>query len=162
MACHLTGNKPLLESMIPMKLGFWPGGWFNIKMPSYQYRKSHCGDKTILWLTVLSPQWNFLYWQDNIFILNQGPVFYHQSQTHLDAFPQHAHLWCVELTFLLHFPILVTGISDIGKSFTNINKSSHFLLMIAQVSVQLETNILLSVCQRQTICLWPCYLINLR
>ena len=24
------------------------GGWFNIKMPSYEYRKSHCGDKTIL------------------------------------------------------------------------------------------------------------------
>ena len=23
-------------------------GWINIKMPSYQYRKSHCGDKTIL------------------------------------------------------------------------------------------------------------------
>ena len=25
-----------------------PGGWINIKMPSYQYMKSHCGDKTIL------------------------------------------------------------------------------------------------------------------
>ena len=25
-----------------------PGGWFNKKMPSYQCRKSHCGDKTIL------------------------------------------------------------------------------------------------------------------
>ena len=25
-----------------------PGPWFNIKMSSYQYRKSHCGDKTIL------------------------------------------------------------------------------------------------------------------
>ena len=25
----------------------WPGPWFNIKMTSYQYRKSHCGDKTI-------------------------------------------------------------------------------------------------------------------
>ena len=25
----------------------WPRGWFNIKM-LYQYRKSHCGDKTIL------------------------------------------------------------------------------------------------------------------
>ena len=25
-----------------------PGPRFNIKMPSYQYRKSHCGDKTIL------------------------------------------------------------------------------------------------------------------
>ena len=25
-----------------------PGGWINIKMPSYQYRKSHCGDKTVV------------------------------------------------------------------------------------------------------------------
>ena len=27
------------------------GGWFNIKMSSYQYRKSHCGDKAILRLS---------------------------------------------------------------------------------------------------------------
>ena len=26
----------------------WPGPWFRIKMPSYQYIRSHCGDKTIL------------------------------------------------------------------------------------------------------------------
>ena len=26
----------------------YPGSWFNIKVSSYQYRKSHCGDKTIL------------------------------------------------------------------------------------------------------------------
>ena len=25
-----------------------PGPWFNIKMPSFQYRKSHCGDKTVV------------------------------------------------------------------------------------------------------------------
>ena len=25
-----------------------PGPWFNIKMTSYQYRKSHCGDKTVI------------------------------------------------------------------------------------------------------------------
>ena len=25
-----------------------PGPWFNIKMSSYQYRKSHCGDKTVI------------------------------------------------------------------------------------------------------------------
>ena len=24
------------------------GAWFNIKMSSYQFSKSHCGDKTIL------------------------------------------------------------------------------------------------------------------
>ena len=28
--------------------GRWPGPWFNIKMPSYQYRKSHCGDKSVV------------------------------------------------------------------------------------------------------------------
>ena len=27
--------------------GGHPGGWFNIKMSSYQYRKSHCGDKMV-------------------------------------------------------------------------------------------------------------------
>ena len=26
---------------------FSTGGWFNKKMSSYQYRKSHCGDKTV-------------------------------------------------------------------------------------------------------------------
>ena len=25
----------------------WTGPWFNIKMSSHQYRKSHCGDKTV-------------------------------------------------------------------------------------------------------------------
>ena len=25
-----------------------PGPWFNIKLQSYQYRKSHCGDKTVI------------------------------------------------------------------------------------------------------------------
>ena len=30
-----------------------PGDWFNKKMPFYQYRKSHCGDKTILQLSYL-------------------------------------------------------------------------------------------------------------
>ena len=25
-----------------------PGPWYNIKMPSYQYRKSHWGDKTVI------------------------------------------------------------------------------------------------------------------
>ena len=34
-----------------------PGGWFNIKMPSYQYRKSHCGDKTIVNIKMPSYQY---------------------------------------------------------------------------------------------------------
>ena len=31
-----------------MSVSWCSGAWFNIKM-SFQYRKSHCGDKTILW-----------------------------------------------------------------------------------------------------------------
>ena len=30
------------------ELGSDPGPRFNIKMPSYRYRKSHCGDKTVV------------------------------------------------------------------------------------------------------------------
>ena len=51
------------------KLSIWqPGQWFNIKMLSYQYRKSHCGDKTILWPSYLHNEISFtgkmasLYW----------------------------------------------------------------------------------------------------
>ena len=29
-------------------VGIYSGPWFNIKVPSYQYRKSHCGDKTVV------------------------------------------------------------------------------------------------------------------
>ena len=36
---------------IPHLFEFNSGPWFNIKMSSYQYRKSHCGDKTVVnWL----------------------------------------------------------------------------------------------------------------
>ena len=31
-----------------MKLIWKSGPWFNIEMLSYQYRKSHCGDKTVI------------------------------------------------------------------------------------------------------------------
>ena len=48
--------------------------WFNIMIPTYQYSKSHCGDKmSDDLMTIRYPQWDFLYWQDDIFILNQGP-----------------------------------------------------------------------------------------
>ena len=31
----------------------YSGPWFNIKMPSYQYKKSHYGDKTVVRLSYL-------------------------------------------------------------------------------------------------------------
>ena len=60
MACHLFGTKesfsepmqthcPIGPSATNEDFGIRTRPWFNIKiLSSYQYRKSHCGDKTIL------------------------------------------------------------------------------------------------------------------
>ena len=41
------------EDQIGISVVLWTGGWFSIKMPSYKYGKSHCGDKMILQLFYL-------------------------------------------------------------------------------------------------------------
>ena len=48
-------NSPSVHSFWPLTVtnlrGYWytgPGPRFNIKMSSYQHRKSHCGDKTVV------------------------------------------------------------------------------------------------------------------
>ena len=38
----------LCTSLRRTSLDKWSGPRFSIKMPSYQYRKSHCGDKTVI------------------------------------------------------------------------------------------------------------------
>ena len=43
---YIPSDRPSLQSV--RNNGGRPGPWFSIKMTSYQYRKSHCGDKTIL------------------------------------------------------------------------------------------------------------------
>ena len=44
----IGGVKPRTVRLHVWKMRRKPGPWFNIKMSSYQYRKSYCGDKTIL------------------------------------------------------------------------------------------------------------------
>ena len=49
--CLLWVQTPIYilpESIVMYATSCYTGGWFNIKMSSYQYRKSHSGDKTIL------------------------------------------------------------------------------------------------------------------
>ena len=46
------GNRKAFRIPRP-SWGNLPGPWLNIKMTSYQYRKSHCGDKTIWRLSYL-------------------------------------------------------------------------------------------------------------
>ena len=54
MLPHACVRKPLLSLVQRMTRSLWaPGPWFNIKMLSYQYRKSQCGDMTILRLSYI-------------------------------------------------------------------------------------------------------------
>ena len=102
--CQLSALEQISMKFIRMKITYLkmstillsPGGWFNIKMTSYQYRKSHYGDKMIF----LSPQWDFLYWSDNIFILNQGPE--HVNSNPNSLWPSH-YIWHHRSGTSLHF-----------------------------------------------------------
>ena len=64
-----------------------PEPWFNIKMPSYQYRKSHCGGKTVVRSSYLhngvsyAGKMTSLYW-----IRAQGP--FNVKLSHLDGVVQ--------------------------------------------------------------------------
>ena len=45
--CRTIQNRvPIVQTYICLMAYSWP--WFNIKMSSYQYRKPHCGDKTVV------------------------------------------------------------------------------------------------------------------
>ena len=59
-----------------------PGPWFNIKMSSYQYRKSHCGDKTVVRSSYLhngisyTGKMSSLYWIGALFVSLLLPSYF--------------------------------------------------------------------------------------
>ena len=65
VTCLWVGNSPVAVMTSSCQK---PGPWFNIKMSSYQYRNSHCGDKTILRPSYLhngisyTGKMTYLYW----------------------------------------------------------------------------------------------------
>ena len=75
--CLLIGHNwysPETYENSTLKHSHWTTGpWFNIKMPSYQYRKSHCGDKTVVRSSYLyngisyTGKMAFLYWISPLF-----------------------------------------------------------------------------------------------
>ena len=72
-----------------------PGGWFNIKMISYQYRKSHCGDKTILRSSYLhygisyTDKMTSIYWIRALVIFGQHP--HERRKITSNVGTQHSH-----------------------------------------------------------------------
>ena len=107
---------PCLERFNYIFILEWPPGpWFNIKMSSYQYRESHCGDKTILRPSYLhngisyAGKMRSLYWIGAVitFWVNaQGPVL----------FP---HLHLKDIVLVLNCGISYLLISEIPE-FTSI------------------------------------------
>ena len=65
-----------------------PGPWFNIKISSYRYRKSHCGDNTVVRSSYLHNGISYtgktisLYW-----FSPQGPVFIGRLSLHVYRIP---------------------------------------------------------------------------
>ena len=64
-----VSDETFVKMPFPLKCRYTASGpQFNIKIPSYQYRKSHCGDKMILWPSHLhsgtsyTGKATYLYW----------------------------------------------------------------------------------------------------
>ena len=70
--CLTLANK----SAVPCQQAKDSGSWFNIKMTSYQYRKSQCGDKTVVRSSYLhngisyTGKMSSLYWTSPLGVLD--------------------------------------------------------------------------------------------
>ena len=86
-----TSPSPSVNLVTPE----YSGGWFNIKMMSYQYMNSRCGDKTIFWPSYLHNANSYtgktisLYWIRFLVTNNNWTALYDQTLTSLKA----PHSW---------------------------------------------------------------------
>ena len=84
------------------------GPWFNIKMSSYQYKKSHCGDKTVVRSSYLhngisyTSKMTSLYW---IRVLGLSVLSWQVYNDHLYAITvasrNHIHVSCSIVLFMV-------------------------------------------------------------
>ena len=87
------------------------GGWFNKKMPSYQYRKSHCGDKTILRPSYLhngisyTGKMTSLYWIRAQFVIRFSRLFRTASVAANLGWSTGWSPWTSAMTVLLWFRV---------------------------------------------------------
>ena len=104
----------------------WPSGpQFNIKMTSYQYRKSHCGDKTILRPSYLhngisyTGKMTSLYWiRALVFVFNtpyQSPSDMHWLDMDIERLIWNC--WNIELPAFMRYENLLWCTSQYGLFF---------------------------------------------
>ena len=102
--------------MIP---AYPPGGWFNMKMPSYQYRKSNYGDKTIIRSSIWIPSIGIPIMEirrsyDRLISIMGFPILVRLVRGHIDveSGPQvtchlcivSSHLFSASLLWACYFP----------------------------------------------------------
>ena len=73
---------------------WWTVGWINIKMPSYQYRKSHCGDKTILRPSYLHNGISYTGKMASLYLM-RAQVFYNDVALFVVSVELCLHVFCV-------------------------------------------------------------------
>ena len=105
VGCH---NSHKMPPFWICERGWSPGGWINIKMPSYQSRKYHCGDKTILRPSYLHNGISYtgkttsLYWIGALWCIypNKHAIIYqhYMGSGPVPACLQHLYLWWVKST----------------------------------------------------------------
>ena len=90
------------------------GPWFNIKMSSYQYRKSHCGDKTILRPSDLHNGISYTG--------KTTSIYWIRAQLHVEAAPER-----------YHFDLVINTLCAIAKysiAYVSDPRLTHWLLDI--------------------------------
>ena len=80
-----------------------PGGWINIEMPSYQYRKSHCGDKTILRPSNLHNGISYTGKMTSLYWIRALLMFWWWRQNWLLSALWHGHMYVKGDRYLTHW-----------------------------------------------------------
>ena len=91
-----------------------PGPWFNTKMTSYQYRKSHCGDKTILRPSYLHNGISYTGKMTNLYWIGAQIVNGKNSPAHIIPESAWIILPCKSCTSLLKAHSSVTAIPSVS------------------------------------------------
>ena len=144
-------------SMLPDSYcwGYYPGPWFNIKMLSYRYRKSHYGDKTVVRSSYLHNGISYTGKMTSSYWI-RGLVSCH---VHVVQFPQLVWRWgtrkfCPEKTPNLGSVIFITHIQKVGHNpchtefiLGNINIYLHFLQLFLNTEIVEQVGI--PLCGRQ-------------
>ena len=123
----------------------YPGPWFNIKMSSYQYRKSHCGDKTILWPSYLhngssyTGKMTSLYWIRALIARFMGPTWGPSGADRTQVGPMLAPWTLLSGSFLLMAQIMLQ------QNYCGIHKCLHMAVFILQMSGKIMTGVFKSL-----------------